>query len=112
MKQHFQLARLTLLSSVLCLIAIADGCVTRQPPPALQTTPFANATDRRGALVNINTAAPEELEKLPGIGEVIAARIVAHREKYGPFRRAEHLMMVQGISNKKFRELERLVTVK
>jgi len=48
--------------------------------------------------ININTAAAHELESLPGIGETMAARIVSHRERYGAFRRAEHLMMVRGIS--------------
>ena len=61
--------------------------------------------------ININTASVDELEKLPGIGKVLAARIVAHREKYGLFRRAEHLMMVQGISDHKFRAIRDLVTV-
>ena len=48
--------------------------------------------------VNINTASVAELEKLPNIGVGLAKKIVEHREKYGPFRRAEHLMMVRGIS--------------
>ncbi len=41
----------------------------------------------------------------------MAERIVAHREKYGPFRRPEHLMMVRGISDKKFREIQSLINV-
>jgi competence protein ComEA len=59
--------------------------------------------------VNINRAAREELERLPGIGKVTADRIIAHREKYGEFRRLEHLMMVRGISEKKFREIRPLI---
>jgi competence protein ComEA len=62
--------------------------------------------------LDINTAAPGELEKLPGIGKGLAERIVAHRKQHGPFRRVEHLMMVSGISEKKFRELQPLVTVR
>jgi competence protein ComEA len=61
--------------------------------------------------ININTASSQELEKLPGIGEGIAERIVAHRQQYGPFRRPEHLMMVRGISDQKFRELRTLIVV-
>lgn len=64
-----------------------------------------------GQPVNINTATPEELEKLPGVGQVIAERIVAHRDKYGLFRRPEHLMMVRGISDEKFRELKPLISI-
>jgi len=63
------------------------------------------------AVVNINTASPKELEQLPGIGQGIAERIVAHREQYGPFRRPEHLMMVRGISDRKFRALQAMIVV-
>jgi len=66
---------------------------------------------KRGSLISINTATPQELEKLPGVGKVIAERIVAHRQQYGPFRRAEHLMMVRGISDRKFREMRPLIVV-
>jgi len=51
------------------------------------------------------------LEKLPGIGRGLAERIVEHREKYGPFRRPEHLIMVRGISDKRFRALRDSITV-
>jgi len=60
--------------------------------------------------LNINLAAVEDLEKLPSVGEILARRIVAHREQYGPFRRVEHLMMVRGFSDHKFRALRELVT--
>ena len=62
--------------------------------------------------LNINVAAAEDLEKLPSVGEILARRIVAHREQYGPFRRVEHLMMVRGFSDHKFRALRDLVTAK
>ena len=62
-------------------------------------------------LININTASVSDLEKLPGVGKVLAERIVEHRENYGPFRRAEHLLMVRGISDRKFREIQQMLTV-
>jgi competence ComEA-like helix-hairpin-helix protein len=65
----------------------------------------------RVSLININTAPPQELEKLPGVGKVIAERIVAHRSQYGLFRRTEHLMMVRGISDRKFREMLPMIVV-
>jgi competence ComEA-like helix-hairpin-helix protein len=61
--------------------------------------------------ININTASTEQLATLPGIGEAIAERIVVHREQYGPFRRPEHLMMVRGISDQKFRAIRFRITV-
>jgi competence protein ComEA len=62
-------------------------------------------------LININTASSQELEKLPGVGKSIAERIVAYREQYGRFRRAEHLMMVRGISDRKFRQMRAMIVV-
>jgi competence protein ComEA len=61
--------------------------------------------------ININTASANELETLPGIGQSLAARVIEHREKFGPFRRPEHLIMVRGISDKRFRALRDLITV-
>jgi competence protein ComEA len=62
--------------------------------------------------IDINRAAASELERLPGIGQGLAKRIVAYREQHGPFRRVEHLMMVQGISEKKFQELQPYIEVR
>lgn len=61
--------------------------------------------------ININLAPTEELEKLPKIGKEIAKQIVKHREKYGKFRKAAHLILVSGMSDKKFRELKNLVKI-
>lgn len=62
-------------------------------------------------LVNINTATRAELERLPGIGAGLAARIVEHRERHGAFRRVEHLIIVRGISERRFSALRAYVTV-
>ena len=61
--------------------------------------------------VNINTASAKELEQLPGIGPVIAERIVAYREKNGRFKRREDVIMVDGISEKKFEEIRSMIVV-
>lgn len=61
--------------------------------------------------VDINKAPASELEKLPGMGRGLAERIVTYRKQHGPFRRVEHLMMVRGISEKKFRELQQWIRV-
>ncbi|HKP37708.1 MAG TPA: helix-hairpin-helix domain-containing protein [Pyrinomonadaceae bacterium] len=61
--------------------------------------------------ININRASAKELEALPGIGKGLADRIVQHREKYGAFRRAEHLIIVRGISDRRFRALQDMVKV-
>ena len=62
--------------------------------------------------VNLNTATRAELERLPGVGPALAARVVEHRERYGPFRRAEHLIAVSGFGERRFTQLRDLVEVK
>ena len=110
-KQHSQLARLVALTTAVGLLTLVDGCVTRHQSTSHPIQPQISRLSTEGtSLVNINTAPSQELENLPGIGKVIAERIVAHREKYGPFRRPEHLMMVRGISDRKFREIRSLIT--
>lgn len=100
-----------LLVSVACSLLVS-GCATlpRSSSSSVQTAvsspPAANVS-----AININTATAAQLEALPGVGKVIAERIVAHREQYGVFRRTEHLLMVRGISDRKFRELQPLITV-
>jgi competence ComEA-like helix-hairpin-helix protein len=54
--------------------------------------------------VNINTADANELQRIPGIGPVSAKKIVDHRDRYGPFRRPEEILIIDGISEKRFRE--------
>lgn len=61
--------------------------------------------------VNVNTADPSTLETLPGIGEVLAQRIVDHREEHGPFTSVDQLIDVSGIGEVTLEELRDLVTV-
>ena len=56
-------------------------------------------------LVNINTADAAALEKLNGIGEATAEKIIADREANGPFKTLEDLKRVSGIGDKKFEAL-------
>jgi competence protein ComEA len=71
-------------------------------------SPAAGQTRPR---ININRASANELETLPGVGPGLAERIIEHREKFGPFRRPEHLLIVRGIGDKRFRVLQDLITV-
>jgi competence ComEA-like helix-hairpin-helix protein len=71
----------------------------------------ASSNQTNAQRINLNTATMGELEKLPGIGKGLAERIIDHREKFGPFRRTEHLIIVRGFSDKRFRALRDLITV-
>ena len=64
-----------------------------------------------GGLVNLNSAAAAELEELPGVGPVLAQRIVDHREQHGPFTAADDLQDVPGIGPAIFDGLADAVTV-
>ena len=61
--------------------------------------------------VNINSATPDELDTLPGIGPATAAAIVSDRSAHGPFKSVDDLQRVRGIGPAKFEQLRNLVTV-
>lgn len=61
--------------------------------------------------LNINTAPSEELTLLPGIGKIIADRIVAYRLENGGFTSVEELKNVKGIGNSIFTRIEQYITI-
>ena len=61
--------------------------------------------------LDINKASADELTALPGIGPVMAQRIVEFREEHGPFRRVEDLLKVKGIGEKSFEKLRPSIKV-
>ncbi|MFZ5479852.1 MAG: ComEA family DNA-binding protein [Myxococcota bacterium] len=63
------------------------------------------------AKVNVNTATPEQLDELPGIGETLAARIVEYRELNGPFQAKEDVKNVDGIGEGIYADIESLIAV-
>jgi competence protein ComEA len=112
-------AKLFLVLLSFAALPLSCACVKRQQerrssdqPPATNAPQSQPASQAEApAKININTASAEQLEKLPGVGKGFAQRIVEHREKYGPFRRPEHLIIVRGLSDKRFRALRDLITV-
>lgn len=93
-----------------CAAAAAPSACVKLPRRAEAPVPPAAATPDY-TRINLNRASRAELERLPGVGPGLAGRIVEHRERHGPFRRAEHLLTVRGFSERRFRELRHLVTV-
>ncbi len=81
------------------------------PEPEPATAEPAQPPEEASVLVNINTAPAEELMTLPGIGEVLAGRIIEYRQAYGRFVTTEQLMDVSGIGEQRYAELAPLVTV-
>ena len=75
------------------------------PPLSLVTEPTAPS------IININTSTVEEIQVLPGIGPLLAQRIVEYREENGPFETNGELMNVSGIGEKKLEEIWDYITV-
>ena len=71
----------------------------------------AEGETAKSGLVDINVAGEAELRALPGIGESIAAKIVADRKANGPFESIEDLKRVSGIGDKRFEAISGLICV-
>ncbi len=87
---------------------------TEKPSEEVQTKPTEQTTAEditEALLININTADVAELDKLPGIGEATAKKIIAYREQNGNFKSIEDIMNVSGIAEKKFEKLKDYITV-
>ena len=85
-----------------------------QTAPAETTAPPEETTEATEAItfpININTATQEELMALPGIGEVLAGRILAYRDEHGDFQNVEGLLNVKGIGEKRMEEILDLITI-
>ena len=105
------------LSTVNLARRLRDGevIVIATLPGSLATPPVeyvgnAEESAAGGPRININSASAEELDALPGIGEVMAGRIIAFRESNGPYRSVDDLIHVQGISAKTIERFRDLVT--
>lgn len=90
------------LTPLLLAVCLAAACSTRLVYQQPQSAPSPEA-------VNINTATADELERLPHIGRKTAEAIVEFRDLNGPFRRLEDLMLIRGVSEKRFDELQPLL---
>ena len=66
---------------------------------------------RPGVPLNVNTAGAAALEELPGIGPALAAAIVDHRQRHGPFAAVDELVEVSGIGPAKLEQIRPLATV-
>lgn len=68
-----------------------------------------SAVSPNEGLISLNLAGPSDLEKLPGVGPVLAERIVAHRDTQGPFQTVDDLLDVPGIGEAKLASIRDLV---
>lgn len=71
----------------------------------------ARASTKQGHQLDLNRATAAELQQLPGIGPVLAKRILDHRKRHGGFASIDDLLDVKGIGRKKMARLRPLVMV-
>lgn len=75
------------------------------------TESLATGSENPDGKINLNLATAAELDALPGVGPVIAERIVSFREENGPFQSVEDLLDVPGIGEAKLADLRDHVQV-
>lgn len=114
-------------------VAEAGGASGPEPAPVESTSPRAPLLEAEAAragpgsagtpckpglaaqatrAVDLNEATADELEALPGIGPVLARRIVEFRSRYGPFRQLDDLVEVTGVGPKTLQRLQGWLTVR
>jgi competence protein ComEA len=79
--------------------------------PTLISSPTQTTYPRFNFPIDINTASALELEALPLIGQVRAARIVSYRQSHGPFKRIEDIRNVYDIDPEVYAAIRDLITI-
>jgi competence ComEA-like helix-hairpin-helix protein len=113
---------LILLVPTLALIpALSCRRQSAHPQDAIRTSENARiATRNRSSqpgdnkdrpCVNLNTAGPDTLMSLPGIGPGLADKIIEYRAKYGPFQRAQDIIIINGFGERRYHRIEPYVCV-
>lgn len=91
---------LSLALMILCPLApgVANAAASKQEIPA-------------AGQIDINDASADQLIVIPGIGKVMAERIVQFREEHGAFKRVEDLLKIKGIGEKSFQKIRAYVKI-
>jgi competence protein ComEA len=87
-----------------------EQSIATQAPAALPVTAADPATAE--PKINLNRASVDELQALPGVGPVLAQRMVEWRKAHGRYRTVDELQEVAGIGKKRMEQLRPLVMVK
>ena len=106
---HLPKKLLILFSFFLFGSSLISGCRSKR----VATTFHQHESPQHASFaININEADASDLEKLPHVGPVLARKILEHRKRYGPFRKPEHLLIIDGVSEKRFREFRQFIDIK
>ena len=90
----------------------AEALSARQAGTSLGTLPERRSLTVAGVgHVDINRGSTEELQRLPGIGPVLAERVIRYRRENGKFASVRDMQQVKGIGLKRFAQLEPYIYV-
>lgn len=92
-------------------VSVSDNYFVAPSKPQETAPEVTEATEAITFPISINQAGKEEFMALPGVGDVLAERIITYRENNGDFSRPEDLLNVEGIGKKRFKEILDLITV-
>lgn len=92
-------------------LSVPASMLTPPPQTTAPAVPTAQEAQAVTYPIDLNTAGKEALMTLPGIGEVLAQRILAYRDENGPFRTVEELLNVDGIGEKRLEEIRDLIMI-
>jgi competence ComEA-like helix-hairpin-helix protein len=94
------------------IVSAAFSCGRNKQGATQYAVPSAPVTDAgkptvgdERACIDLNSATADELMILPGVGKVTAAKIIEFRERHGPFRRPQDIIIIHGLSERKYRKL-------
>jgi competence protein ComEA len=87
---------------------LVDGEQVVVGVPAAAAAPAPGAS---GSLISLNSATAEQFDALPGVGPVLAQRLVEFRTTNGGFRSVDQLREVDGIGESRYQRLKDLVTL-
>ncbi len=117
------LIKLALLAATAAVVLWIGWPVPKEQPattgpeqPALSQAPAADPVPvapvaKTASKLNLNRASADELQALPGVGPVLAQRMVEWRQAHGRYRSVDDLQDVKGIGKKRLAQLRPLVTV-
>lgn len=110
------LALLLIASAFICImIGVLIGRYTADNQYPVSDNQINNISDENIdpqslGKINVNTATLAQIDELPGIGPVLAQRIIDYRTENGPFSVIEDLMHVDGIGEVRFNEIKDYIT--
>ena len=111
MNQTLDSSRRSAVNRALLLCALSLGLSLALAAPVAHAAKPRASTPALAGVVNVNTATPDQLELLPGVGTARARAIVAHRKQQGGFRKVGDLLDVKGIGESMLQRMRPFVTV-